>query len=136
MVTEVTAPGPHVQISQFRLFSQGEGDPEVRDWPRGTSRTFVVGDPGEYEYYRFIFSDVHDPGEEYIGLHEIEFYGMKANNALKRIGTLEDGRHYYGLPWQLMTNIHLDGLLPPEPYEIMGLHSKTMPETYVGAENL
>lgn len=136
LVTEVTAPGPNVQISQFRLFSQGEGDPEVRDWPRGTSRTFVVDDPGEYEYYRFIFSDVHDPGEEYIGLHEIEFYGMKANNALKRIGTLEDGRHYYGLPWQLMTNIHLDGLLPPEPYEIMGLHSKTMPETYVGAENL
>ena len=89
-----------------------------------------------FQYYRFIFSDVHDPGEDYMGLHEIEFYGMKANNVLKRFGTFSDGRHYYGLPWQTITNVQLGGLLPPEPYEIMGLHSKVMPETYVGAENL
>ncbi len=136
LIDEATGESEHINISQFNLYSQGQGEPTLKDWPRGTSRTFKIDDPDEYEYYRFVFTDVHDPGEEYIGLHEIEFYGMKANNNLKRIGTFSDGRHYYGLPYHLLTNISLDGLLPPEPYELMGSHSKTVNESYVGAENL
>jgi len=134
LISEITEEHEYIQISKLELFEQ-EGDLVFHPWRRGTTRKFVVDNPGEYEYYRFIFSHAYDD-ETYMGLHEIRMFGEHHTHILPYIGKSDQALYLYALPYQKLRTVTLDGLLPPLAYEQLGIQSQLFDDVYVGAENL
>lgn len=56
-------------------------------WKKDSAETFLIQNPGEYNYYRFIFQKGRDP--QIIRIYEIKFFEKDQNGQLKMVDILE-----------------------------------------------